>query len=149
MECKEKDILSAIDMSLGHFIITQVSFEKLMDLDDSEIISGLLKTKYFIWNYKLNPNGQTIELDDENGNNRHFQNEKFFGFYKTEELDFTDFREINVLTFKSSLEDQILNKTNSDFLNKCLKLISKLSIEDSTFYSIQPPESKIPEIVKA
>lgn len=149
MEFKEKNILTIHNVSLGYFQITTVSpNSEISKSNFKNIISEFLKTKYFVWNYKNQPYGQNVILTDENGKLIEYFNEKFFGFYETEKLDYSDFLKIEFKTFKKNLENNILKETaDTDFLKKCLKTIQKINPK-SDFYIINPPENKISQIVK-
>ena len=148
MEFKEKNIQTVRSLSLGYFQITTVSpSSEISKLDFKNIISEFLKTKYFVWNYQNEPYGQNVILTDENGKNIEYFNEKFFGFYETEKLDYSDFSKIEFKTFQENIENNIIKETDSDFLKKCLKTIQKINSQ-SDFYILNPPENKIPQIVK-
>ncbi len=148
MEFIEKNIQTIISLSLGHFkIITVSTNSELSKLDFKNIISEFLKTKYFVWNYQNEPFGQNVILTDENKKITEYFNEKFFGFYETEKLDYSDFSKIEFKTFQENIENNILKETDCDFLQKCLKIMRKINSK-SDFYILNPPESKIPLIVK-
>ena len=148
MEFKEKNIQTIRDLSLGYFMITTVSVNaKISKSDQSNIISEFLKTKYFVWNYENEPHGQNVILTDENGKISEYFNEKFFGFYETKKLEHSDFKEIAFESFESNIKNKVLEETNFDFLNNCLKILKSINSK-SDFYILNPPKNKIPQFVK-
>ena len=149
MKFIEKNIQTITDSSLGYFMITTVSPNMKISIDSQEnIIVEFLKTKYFIWNYTSEPNGQNVTLTTKDGKLKKFYNEKFFGFYDTNKLEYSDFKKIDFSSFIANLEQQITKETNSNFLNRCRILIASEINENSETFLLEPPENKIPKIVK-
>ena len=146
---EELKIESYTQSSLGHLLLTRVLLsDKLADLDSKEVIEKFLKTKYFIWNYNNYPNGQNVIITNENGILKEFFGEKFFGFYETEKLDHTDFKNLNFIEFKKTISSQILNETTHDFLVECEKILFNNLNDQYEYYILEAPKEKIPEIVK-
>ena len=148
MEFKEKNIQIVLNDALGYFnVVTVESNPEISKFDNQNIISEFLKTKYFIWNYQNEPNGQNVILTDENGEKREYFNEKFYGFYDTKKLEYSDFENTDFKTFEKNIENKILKETDYAFLKRFSNVIQKL-YPKADFYLLNPPENKIPQIVK-
>ena len=147
MNFREKEIVNFRD-NWGYLrIVTVCPAFQISTLNLKSTISEFLKTKYFIWNYEGEPTGQNVIVTQENGEMTGYSNEKFYGFYETGKLEYFDFKSIDFKTFEKNIKQAILQETDAKFLKKCSRTLQRFN-PNSLFFYLNPPENKIPKIVK-
>ena len=149
MKFIEQSISTIKEISLGYLSVATISpREKLNLVNIPDVLSIFIKTKYFVWNYKFEPNGVNVIVTDDSGTDKEFKNQKFFGFYDTEKLTFSDFTKIDFINFHKIFSEQILKETDYSFLNQAEKLLKEKIDENSLIYFLNPSEDKKSELIK-
>ena len=111
MKFIEQSISTIKEISLGYLSVATISpREKLNLVNIPDVLSIFIKTKYFVWNYKFEPNGVNVIVTDDSGTDKEFKNQKFFGFYDTEKLTFSDFTKIDFINFHKIFSEKIFKR---------------------------------------
>ena len=144
---KIQEIVELIDNFGGHLLVRHLKPSKhLSDLDDTEIIEDVIKSKYHYWSGEKEPSGLTVGMTStdkyKNVKSWTLTNHKSYGFFDNSKITASHYKKVTFENFERKLFALIrdLDEGENIFNKKAQTIIATTLNPSATFYHLDLDE---------